>query len=174
MKKLFFLSAFLLICVSLFAQDRNIAVTVYNNNLAVVKDVRTLNLQKGISELSYRDVASNIDPTSVHFKSLTAPDKVNILEQNYEYDLVSLSKIAEKYVDKEISVFTKKDNKINGKLISYEFDNLLLQMDTGTIKSLSKSIPNPELSTNSSLCSKESFLPISTKPLQIRQLSFFS
>ena len=139
MKKLFFLSAFLLIYVSLFAQDRNIAVTVYNNNLAVVKDVRTLNLQNGISELSYRDVASKIDPTSVHFKSLTAPDKVNILEQNYEYDLVSLSKIAEKYLDKKISVYTKKDDKVSGKLISYEFDNLLLQMDTGAIKSLSKS-----------------------------------
>ena len=139
MKKIHFLSAFLLIYISLFAQERNIAVTVYNNNLAVVKDVRTLNLQNGISELSYRDVASKIDPTSVHFKSLTAPDKVNILEQNYEYDLVSLSKIAEKYLDKEISVYTKKDDKVSGKLISYEFDNLLLQMDSGVIKSLSKS-----------------------------------
>ena len=139
MKKLFYISVFLLINLSLFAQNRNVAITVYNNNLAVVKDLRTLELKKGVFDLSYRNVASKIDPTSVHFKSLTAPDKVNILEQNYEYDLVSTSKIAQKYLDKEISVYLKKDAEIKGKLISYEFDNLILQTDNGRIKSLSKS-----------------------------------
>ncbi len=84
MKKLLYISVFLLINLSLFAQNRNVAITFYNNNLAVVKDLRTLELKKGVFDLSYRNVASKIDPTSVHFKSLTAPDKVNILEQNYE------------------------------------------------------------------------------------------
>ena len=139
MKKLFFLVIILTLSLSLFAQEREIAITVYNNNLAVVKDLRTLDLKKGIFELDYRNVAAKIDPTSVHFKSISAPDKVNILEQNYEYDLVSTSKIAQKYLDKEISVYLKKDAEIKGKLISYEFDNLILQTDNGKIKSLSKS-----------------------------------
>ncbi|MBC8185417.1 DUF4139 domain-containing protein [candidate division KSB1 bacterium] len=139
MKKLFFISVFLLINLTLFAQDRNVAITVYNNNLAVVKDLRMLELKKGIFDLSYKNVASKIDPTSVHFKSITAPDKVNILEQNYEYDLVSTAKIAQKYLDKEISVYLKNDAELKGKLISYEFDNLILQTANGRIKSLSKS-----------------------------------
>jgi len=139
MKKLLFISVFLLINLSLFAQNRNVAITVYNNNLAVVKDLRKLDLKKGIFELDYRNVASKIDPTSVHFKSITAPEKVNILEQNYEFDLVSTSKIAQKYLDKEISVYLKAGTELKGKLISYEFDNLILQTENGRIKSLSKS-----------------------------------
>jgi hypothetical protein len=139
MKKLIFISAIFLIHLSLFAQNRNVAITVYNNNLAVVKDLRKLELKKGTFELNYKNVASKIDPTSVHFKSITAPDQVNILEQNYEYDLVSTSKIAQKYLDKEISVYLKNDAELKGKLISYEFDNLILQTENGRIKSLSKS-----------------------------------
>ncbi len=84
------------------AKREKVELTVYNNNLGLVKEERAVNLPKGISELRVTDVASRIDATSVHFKSLTDPDGCFVLEQNYEYDLIGRNKLLEKYIDKEI------------------------------------------------------------------------
>jgi hypothetical protein len=102
-----FLILGIILATAALGQQRELAITIYNNDLALVKDSRNIDLKKGISELKYQEVAAAIDPTSVHFKSLTAPDKVAIIEQNYEFDLVSSDKIAEKYLDKEITVHLK-------------------------------------------------------------------
>ena len=123
---------------AVMSQPRELAITVYNNDLAVVKDKREIDLKKGIAELKYQEVAAAIDPTSVHFKSLTAPDKVMIIEQNYEYDLVSSDKIAEKYLDKKITVYLK-DKTFEGSLLSYEGSNLIVKTATGTVQLISKS-----------------------------------
>jgi len=79
-----------------------VELTVYNNNLGLVKEERAVNLPEGVSELRVTDVASQIDATSVHFKSLTDSDGCFVLEQNYEYDLIGRNKLLEKYIDKEI------------------------------------------------------------------------
>ena len=130
---------FLFTAISVFAQKREVAVTVYNDNLAVIKDVRQLELKAGASELRFRDVAARIDPTSVHFKSLTAPDKVIIAEQNYEYDLVNSNKILQKYLDKSISLTTEQDSLFSGKLLSDDGSFVTLQRASGGIKLISKS-----------------------------------
>ncbi len=119
-------------------QQRQLAITIYNNDLAVVKDIREIDLKKGVSEQKYQEVAAAIDPTSVHFKSLTAPEKVAIIEQNYEYDLINSDKIAEKYLDKEITVFLK-DQTFKGVLLSNEGNNLILKTDADVVKQISKS-----------------------------------
>src|SRR5919108_3636717 len=80
-------------------------VTVYNGNLGLVKDTRGAQLPTGVHEIQYADVASLIDPTSVHLKSLTDPAAVRILEQNYEYDLLSSDKLMEKYVGKKVRLY---------------------------------------------------------------------
>jgi hypothetical protein len=79
-------------------------VTVYNSNLGVVKETRPFALTNGISELKVEDVAAQIDPTSVHFKSLTAPDAVTVLEQDFRYDLASPDAILNRYLGKEIEL----------------------------------------------------------------------
>ncbi len=79
-------------------------VTVYNSNLGLVKEVRSFDIKKGVHELRVEDVAAQIDPTSVHFKSLTAPDSVRVLEQDFRYDLASPDKILERYLGKEIEL----------------------------------------------------------------------
>src|SRR5687767_11528588 len=83
----------------------DVMVTVYNGNLGLVKDVRDTQLPAGIHEVQYADVASLIDPTSVHLKSLTDPAGLRILEQNYEYDLLSSEKLLEKYVGKKVRLY---------------------------------------------------------------------
>ena len=70
-----------------------IEVTVYNQNLGYIKETREFNLKRGISQLHITDVPSQIDATSVHFKSLTDPEGTSVLEQKYQYELVSQEKI---------------------------------------------------------------------------------
>ncbi|MFC1735368.1 DUF4139 domain-containing protein [Candidatus Hydrogenedentota bacterium] len=84
--------------------QESIAVTVYNNGLGLVREARNLELPKGVNELRFMDVAQQIDATSVHIKSLTAPDKLSVLEQNYEYDLLEPNKLLDKYVGKRIKL----------------------------------------------------------------------
>ncbi|MDO8281090.1 MAG: DUF4139 domain-containing protein [Thermodesulfovibrionia bacterium] len=84
-----------------------IALTVYNVNLGLVKDVRELTLDRGIGNLRFMDVASGIIPTSVSIRSLIDANSFNILEQNYEYDLLNPQKLMDKYVGKKVKLFNK-------------------------------------------------------------------
>ena len=84
-----------------------VALTIYNVNLGLVKDQRTIRLFTGIGDLRFMDVASQIMPTSVHIKSLVNPETLQVLEQNYEYDLLNPQKLLDKYVGKEVRLYTK-------------------------------------------------------------------
>ena len=85
--------------------QKDVAVTIYNGNLGLVKDIRETRLPAGTTEVQFQDVAALIDPTSVHLKSLTDPAGLKILEQNYEYDLLSSQKLMEKYVGKRVRLY---------------------------------------------------------------------
>ena len=93
-----------ILAVLLAAPAAATEVTVYNDDLGLVKESRSYVLKNGIQELSVVDVAARIDPTSVHFKSLTAPEGVSVLEQNFQYDLISTEKLLEKYLGREIEL----------------------------------------------------------------------
>jgi hypothetical protein len=119
----------IILCISTPAQENNqksVSVTVYNDNLGVIKDERNINVKSGTSEIKISDVAKQIDPTSVHIKI-----NGDVLEQNYQYDLVSLDKILEKYTDHNIKLIDDKDNVIQGKLLSSSGGQLVLQKDDG-------------------------------------------
>jgi hypothetical protein len=95
------------------AEQKSIAVTVYNANLGVVKDIRSMELKSGKSQISVTDVAQFIDPTSVHINF-----NGEVIEQNYQYDLVSLDKILKKYIDKEVQLIGENNEFIEGTLLS--------------------------------------------------------
>jgi hypothetical protein len=82
----------------------DLAVTVYNSNVALVRDVRQIHLSAGIFPLKFEDVAASIIPATVHFRSLTEPAKLNVVEQNYEYDLLDPQKLLQKYVGREVTL----------------------------------------------------------------------
>jgi hypothetical protein len=89
----------------------DLAVTVYNSNIALIRDVRDLGLPKGEFRLKFMDIAATVNPATVHFRSLTDADKLSVLEQNYEYDLLEPAKLLNKYVGKEVTlVRTYMDN----------------------------------------------------------------
>ncbi len=85
--------------------QRDLMITIYNGNLGLVKDVREVRLPAGTGDVQFMDVAAQIDPTTVHLRSLSDPTGLKILEQNYEYDLLSSQKLMEKYVGKKVRLY---------------------------------------------------------------------
>ncbi len=99
----------------------------------VVKETRTVPLVAGLNTLPFTDVAALIDPTSVTVKDLTDPN-TDVLEQRFKFDLMSASKLLEKYVDQPVTVFLAGQNgsieKVSGTLLSAN-DAYVLQTPTG-------------------------------------------
>jgi hypothetical protein len=83
--------------------DQNeLSLTVYNSDLALVRDVRTIALGAGEHDLRFMDIAATINPATVHLRSLSEPSRLGILEQNYEYDLLEPDKLLRKYVGRDV------------------------------------------------------------------------
>lgn len=88
--------------------QKSVSITVYNSNLGLVKDTRTLRLPRGTSQLRFMDVAQLINATTVHIKSVTAPNALHVVEQSYEYDLLNPQKLLEKYVGQELTLVLRR------------------------------------------------------------------
>src|SRR5271154_187239 len=107
-------------------QEEGIALTIYNQNFGVVREKRNVDVKEKTGPIRFDDVASQIDGTSVQFKSLTDPN-ATVLEQNYEYDLVSADKLLEKYIDKQLEVLTKDGSRYSGTLLSFDGNQLVIR-----------------------------------------------
>jgi hypothetical protein len=112
------------------AAEPGVSLTVYNSDLALVKDVRRMNIEAGVNDLRFDGVAERIDPTSVHFQVLEGPDAV-VWEQNYRFDLASSSKILEKYLESEIDVVGEDADLFTGKLVSFDGSSIVLDQGRG-------------------------------------------
>src|SRR6267378_307136 len=106
-------------------------VTVYNSNIALVRDVRQLSLPGGIFRLKFMDIAATVNPATVHFRSLTDPDKLGVIEQNYEYDLLEPAKLLHKYVGKEVTLVRAYQE--NGTTKREEIKAILLSDNNGPV-----------------------------------------
>ncbi len=81
-----------------------LALTVYNSDLALVRDVRNVQLPRGTLDLRFMDIAATVNPATVHIRSLTEPTRLDVLEQNYEYDLLEPDKLLRKYVGRDVTL----------------------------------------------------------------------
>ena len=84
--------------------QKSVAITIYNVNLGLVRDRRDIAIPRGEASLRFGGVAQQINPATVHIKSLTSPDALSVVEQNYEYDLLSPQKLLDKYVGKKLTL----------------------------------------------------------------------
>lgn len=103
-------------CVSLnaYAQDveqrttladqKEVAVTIYNENLALVKDQRRIPLKRGSVNLAFRDVSANMRAETALLRSVSAPGSVSVLEQNFNFELLTPQKMLEKFVGQTVNV----------------------------------------------------------------------
>jgi hypothetical protein len=103
-----------------------LAVTVYNSDIALVRDVRNLQITRGTSDLHFMDIAATVNPATVHFRSLTEPSRVKVLEQNYEYDLLEPEKLLRKYVGRDVTLVrlrrdlnTTREEEVTAHLLSF-------------------------------------------------------
>ena len=99
-------------------EREGIEVTVYNEDLALVKERRMVELEKGVNHIRLMEIPAQIDATSVRFYSLKDPEGTFVKEQNYEYDLASDAKLLHRYLDKDIEVITKEGTHYEGTLIA--------------------------------------------------------
>jgi hypothetical protein len=104
----------------------DLAVTVYNSAIALVRDVRDVQLPRGGFDLRFMDIAATVNPATVHFRSVTEPSRVNVLEQNYEYDLLEPDKLLRKYVGRDVTLVrtrnedgTTREEEVKARLISF-------------------------------------------------------
>ena len=83
---------------------QQLALTVYNSGRALVTDRRAAALPAGDGALQFEGVAREIMPATVAIRSTNDPDGLTVLEQNYEYDLLSPRKLLDKYVGREVTL----------------------------------------------------------------------
>ena len=83
-----------------WAADRALSVTIYNDNLALVQDRRDIEVKDGRQRIEFQDVSAQIRPETV---SLSAAD-MSILEQNFDFDLLTPAKLMEKAVGQEVTI----------------------------------------------------------------------
>ena len=107
-----------------------LSLTVYNQNFAVVKQRRLIELGQGAGLVKFPEVAATIVPESVQFTALR-PTGAKVLEQNYEFDLVSANKLLEKYIDREISIVGRDGSLTEGTLLSSDDSQLVLSNARG-------------------------------------------
>jgi hypothetical protein len=103
-----------------------LAVTVYNSGIALVRDVRNVQLAPGSFDLQFMDIAATVNPATVHFRSLTEPSRLAVMEQNYEYDLLEPEKLLRKYVGRDVTLVrtrtengTSRQEEVKAHLLSY-------------------------------------------------------
>lgn len=119
-------------------EQKSVAITIYNVNLGLVRDRRDLQLPNGESALKFEGVAAQINPATVHIKSLTAPDDLAIVEQNYEYDLLTPQKLLDKYVGKKLVLVLRSYENQNERLVPTEA--VLLANNNGAIWQINNQI----------------------------------
>lgn len=107
-----------------------VALTVYNQEFAIVKQRRLMTLGEGSGIVKFPDVAATIVPESVQFSSLR-PTGAKVLEQNYEFDLVSAGKLLQKYIDREISIIGRDGSLTEGTLLSSDNAQVVLANEGG-------------------------------------------
>lgn len=115
-------------------QADDLSITVYNQDIALVRDVRTVALKNGLQEYIFDGVAAKIDPTSVHLSA----EQVTVLEQNFEYDLVDRKALTQRYLGEQVHLILS-SGEVDGTLLSVD-DGIILRDEDGTVQYI-----NPEV-----------------------------
>lgn len=90
--------------VSTVSDQQGVAVTIYNDNLALVKDARRIKLDRELNRLAWREVSALMRPETAQLRNLSNPAGFRLQEQNFDFDLLTPQKLLEKYVGREVVV----------------------------------------------------------------------
>ena len=122
----------------------SVAVTVYNDGRGLVREERNIDLATGVSEVRFMDVAEQIQAATVRVAPIEGAP-FNVLEQNYEYDLLSPAKLLDKYVGQTIILVQQK--MMNNSTVEESVEGKLLSNNNGTVWEIGgKIVVNPAYS----------------------------
>ncbi|HEX7344907.1 MAG TPA: DUF4139 domain-containing protein [bacterium] len=125
-RRIHFLSAFLLACTTVSAPHAEVSLTIYQRDLVLVRDVRTVDLQRGENTIVFDGVAPGIHQTTLRITPLQGASGVKTIEQNYEYDVVNEDRVWSKFLGKPFE-FTKDDSLYKGALRNFDEDFIYLE-----------------------------------------------
>ena len=118
-------------------EDREaVSLTVYNGGFAVVREVRPLMVQRGVTVLRFEGVPQQIDPTSLALKSLTNPGGLSVLEQNYQYNLIGTNSVLDAAVGQRVRIIRELGERTvvdEGTLISQPNQGRIIRTDDGRV-----------------------------------------
>jgi hypothetical protein len=121
------------------------AITIYNSELGVVRETRAFDLKAGRQRISLSGLPEKLDPTSVHLEG----EGLDLLEQDFDFDLVSADRLLQKYVDQDLKAVGKGGQVYQGRLLSYQGNDLVLRQPGGRVLLLNRgelaSVDFPEL-----------------------------
>ncbi|WP_292380889.1 DUF4139 domain-containing protein [Methanosarcina sp. UBA289] len=110
----------------------DLELTIYEQGIALVKEKREINLESGVNQAKYTDIASGINPASVIIQDPQNKD-TSLLEQNYEYDLLNSSGLLEKYLGREVNVTDRNGETYTGILLSHADNSVVLKIEAGKV-----------------------------------------
>ncbi len=116
--------------------QQNVSLTVYNQNFAVVREVRPIDLQRGMNVVRFEGVAAEIDPTSLAITSKTAPGTITVREQNYQYDLIGTQSVLNAAVGQRIQLIRRLGESVvveTGVLLSQPGQGRIVRLDDGRV-----------------------------------------
>ncbi len=123
--KHWFMSVLLLTAVPVAADQ--ITVTIYNQDLALINQTRTIDLNVPDKRLLITDIPAKIIPSSVHMQPRRNADVFRIIEQNFEYDVITPDKLLRRYLGRPVEVVATDGKLITGRLLNYQQNTLILQ-----------------------------------------------
>lgn len=136
-QRIVFLIAILLVggLPMLTAQDSagKIALAVYNEGAALIRDQRQLTLDEGVNSVTLRDVAATIDPSSISFRSLSDPAALSILEQSYRQNSLDAYALLAPYVGQSLEITDASKERYSGELLQMRDDKAILQTGASEI-----------------------------------------
>lgn len=95
-------------------EQQSVSLTIYNKNLALIKDRRTVTVPRGNQTLAFQEVSARIKPETALFQG----EGFQVFEQNFEYDLLTPESLLQKYVGREVTQITR--NPVTGEETSQQ------------------------------------------------------
>ena len=111
------------------AQGEGPQLVIYSDGSAFIQERRLLELKPGLQEIRLTDVPAQVDPSTLSFRSLTDPAGTKVLEQSFEYDLLSTASLLAKFLEREIRIVLEDGSLYQGKLLSAREDIIVQQPD---------------------------------------------
>jgi len=119
--------------VTTLKDQKALAVTIYNDNLALVKDTREVRLGRGESRLAFQEVSAQIRPETALLRNLTHPKDFWVAEQNFDFDLLTPQKLLEKYVGEKVTVVRSIPNEGGAGAKEIREEATVLATNNGTV-----------------------------------------